>query len=172
MTAHTAASPRGFALLIVLWTMGLLALLIGGLAAEGRSDLGVAGNVRDGATAEAAADGGIQQAIFQLHLGVWPADGTAHQTVIGAAIVRVTIEDMSMRINPNLSSPPMLTALLEAIGADPAQALNLARAMLDWRTATPVSQAGGLKIDRYRRAGLPYAGVRSPAWMKSARCWV
>ncbi len=157
MTTRSTRGQRGFALLIVLWTLGLLSLLISGLAAAGRSDLGIAANNRGSAIAEAAADGGIQQAIFQLHQGGWPPDGSPHQVAIGPARVQVTIEDLNSRINPNLGAPPMLAALLGAVGADPAQALDLARAMVDWRTLSPVSQAGGLKLDRYRRAGLPYA---------------
>jgi len=54
----------GFALLIVLWALGLLALLVSSLAAAGRSDLSFAGNTRDSAIVEAAADGAVQQAMF------------------------------------------------------------------------------------------------------------
>ena len=68
------ARQPGFALLIVLWTLGLLSLLIAGLAATGRSVTSVAGNVRDSASVEAAADGAVRQAIFQLRTGAWPPD--------------------------------------------------------------------------------------------------
>ena len=162
MTAPRPTRQRGFALLIVLWTLGLLALLIAGLATAGRNDLGVAANTRGSAVAEAAADGAVQQAVFQLHLGTWLADGLARRVAVGRTTVQVTVDDLAGRINPNLSSPSMLAALLGAVGADPAQALLLARAMVDWRTATPMSLAGGLKLDRYRQAGLPYGPPGRP----------
>lgn len=162
MTAPRPTRQRGFALLIVLWTLGLLALLVAGLATAGRSDLGIAANRRGSAVAEAAADGAVQQAIFQLHLGAWPADGMEHRVAVGRTTVQVAIDDLSGRINPNLSSPSMLAALLGAVGIDPAQALQLGRAMVDWRTATPMSLAGGLKLDRYRQAGLLYGPPGRP----------
>jgi len=157
-----AEDQRGFALLVVLWTLGLLALLVAGLASARRSATGVAGNLRSSATAEAAADGGVQQAIFQLRRGAWQPDGLAHRVTIGRTMVEIAIEDQSGRINPNFSSPAMLAALLGAVGADPAQALDLSRAMVDWRTATTVSLAGGLKLDRYRVANLPYGPPSRP----------
>jgi len=157
-----APDQRGFALLIVLWTLGLLALLVAGLAASGRGAAEIASNLRGSATAEAAADGGVQQAVFQLQRGAWQPDGLAHRIDIGRAMVEIAIEDQSGRINPNFSSPAMLAALLAAVGADPAQARDLSRAMVDWRTATTVSLAGGLKRDRYRRANLPYGPPGRP----------
>jgi general secretion pathway protein K len=157
-----AAEQRGFALLIVLWTLGLLALLVAGLAAAGRSAMETAGNLRGNAAAEAAADGGVQLAIFELRRGTWRPDGLSHSVGIGRATVGVAIEDQSDRINPNFSSPALLAAILAAVGADPAEALDLSRAMVDWRTATTMSLAGGLKLDRYRRAGLPYGPPNRP----------
>lgn len=74
----------------------------------------------------------------------------------------MAIDDLAGRINPNLSAPSMLTALLGAVGTDPSQAQLLARAMVDWRTATPMSLAGGLKLDRYHQAGLPYGPPGRP----------
>jgi general secretion pathway protein K len=163
VSARSAAKDqRGFALLIALWTLGLLALLVTGLAATGRSATHIAGNLRDSSIAEAAADGGVQQAVFQLRSGTWQPDGSVHRAVIGQAVVEIDIEDENGRINPNFSSSAMLAALLGAVGADPAQARDLASAMVDWRTATTVSRAGGLKLDRYRQANLPYGPPSRP----------
>jgi general secretion pathway protein K len=157
-----ATGQRGFALLIVLWTLGLLALLVAGLAASGRSATQLAGNLRDSAAAEAAADGGVQQAIFQLRRGAWHPNGPVYRTAIGRAMIEIATEDENSRINPNYSSPAMLTALLEAVGADPARAIDLSRTMVDWRTATTMSLAGGLKLDRYRLLNLPYGPPSRP----------
>ena len=69
------SSPGGFALLIVLWSVVLLALLATGITAAGRSQTQLAGNVRRAAAAEAAADGGIYAAAF--HTTDAPARGLA-----------------------------------------------------------------------------------------------
>ncbi len=161
-TPQSLRSQRGFALLIVLWTLGLLSLLIAGLAATGRSATSVAGNVRDSAIVEAAADGAVRQAIFQLRLGAWPAAGQGHRVVVGQATVDVTMESQQGRINPNLGSPATLAALFGRVGVDPARAFSLAREITDWRSTSPVSVAGGLKVERYRRANLPYGPPGGP----------
>ena len=57
---------NGFVLLIVLWTLGLLALLGTRLTATARAQLRLAAATRDLAAAEAAADAGLRQAMFAL----------------------------------------------------------------------------------------------------------
>jgi general secretion pathway protein K len=161
MTAP-ARRDRGFALVIVLWALGLLALLASGLTAASRMEIGIARGIRGSAAAEAAADGAVQRAVFQLKHGMIGADGVPQRTSIGAAVVDVTIEDQNDRINPNFSPPPLLASLLSATGLKPAEALNLARRIIDWRTATEFSIDGGLKLDRYRQAGLPYGPPDRP----------
>ncbi len=156
--------PRdsGFALVIVLWSLGFLALLIAGLTASSRMESRVAAAVRDAASAEAAADGAVQRTIFEVCEQAWQADERTRRIPLGPAMVDVTIEDQGARINPNFSALPLLAALFGLIGVDPAHALDLARNIVDWRTATPFSIAGGQKVDRYRQAGLPYAPPNRP----------
>jgi general secretion pathway protein K len=72
------------------------------------------------------------------------------------------MEDQSDRINPNTSSTALMAALLDSFGIDPAYAMVLARRIFDWRTATVVSLDGGLKVDLYRQAGLPYGPADAP----------
>ena len=57
---------RGFALLIVLWTVALLALLATWITAAGRTEAQLAGNLRDAATADLVADGTAHEAVFYL----------------------------------------------------------------------------------------------------------
>ena len=54
---------RGFALLIVLWTMGLLALLVAQFTATGRGEVQMATNLRANAVTQAAADGAVYEAM-------------------------------------------------------------------------------------------------------------
>jgi general secretion pathway protein K len=155
-------SEQGFALVIVLWSLGLLALLMAGLLAAARTQISVSGAVRGEAVAEAAADGAVQRAIYQLRAATWAADAAPHRLTIGAAVVKVTIDDQSERINPNFSAPSLLASLLAEAGLTPARALDVGRRIVDWRTATPFSIEGGLKLDRYREAGLPYGPPGRP----------
>jgi len=143
-------------------SLGLLALVVAGLVAAARSGLGLAENVRGSAIAGAAADGSVQEAMFQLGCGAWQPNEPTHRVAIGQAIVEVHIEDQSERINPNLSPPALLASLLGAVGVEPGQAGNLSRLMVDWRTASTISLVGGLKLDRYRFAGVPYGPPNRP----------
>ena len=104
----TGSDPAaGFALLIVLWAMALLALLGSQLVAAARGgNIAVAHNLRIGAEAEAASYGAVQEAIFHLldrsgrH---WSADGTVHQVDIGTVHALVTITDDGSKLNLNLA---------------------------------------------------------------------
>lgn len=73
---------RGFALLIVLWAVVLLALLATRLMAAGRTELQLSANLRGAAEAEAAADGAVQEAMFHLlnPSDAWRADGADRPT--------------------------------------------------------------------------------------------
>jgi general secretion pathway protein K len=160
--ANGAGGQRGFALILVLWSIGLMSLIIAGLSADGRTQARLAADARASAMAEAAAQGAVQHAIFMLSTGTWAADNLPRRIRIGTADVVVTIEDQNQRINPNLSPPPLLAAILGVAGLDPGSAMMLARRIMDWRTGTVMSIAGGLKIDLYRQAGLRYGPPNRP----------
>jgi general secretion pathway protein K len=153
------ASPRarGFALLIVLWTLGLLALLGTRLTATARVQLRLATEARDQAVAQAAADGGIRQAMFVAAAGGQVGSpGRPLRIRVGAAVVDIVGDSESGKINPNTVSRDVLRGLMVALGVDQPHANRLAGEIADWRVTNPVSVLGGQKIDQYRDRGLPY----------------
>ena len=93
----------GFALLVVLWTLVLIAFIVAHLTASGRTEMRIAGNLVNNAAAEAAADGAIAAAIFnQLEANPdqrWPLTREAHELIIGNSRVKVQLEDEAGRIN-------------------------------------------------------------------------
>lgn len=156
MTGRPHTHPRGFALLIVLWSVVLLALLATGITAAGRSDLQLAGNVRRAAAAEAAADGGIAAAVFHASdtpARAWLADGRAHILPFGPYTLTVRIADESRKVNPNFAPTALLAAVIVASGGDATQAAAVAQSIADWHApgATEALAAA------YRAAGLPAA---------------
>ena len=162
----TGSDPAaGFALLIMLWVMALLALLGSQLVAAARGNIAVAHNLRIGAEAEAASYGAVQEAIFHLldrsgrH---WSADGTVHQVDIGTVHALVTITDDGSKLNLNLASPRLLQALLLECGADSSTAISLAAAIVDWRTPGSQARARGAKAPQYAAAGRNYAPPGAP----------
>ena len=76
----TARRSRGFALLIVLWTVTLLALLGSHITGAARRAASISTLLHDAAQAEALADGLVNEAIFHLldpSPRGWKADGVA-----------------------------------------------------------------------------------------------
>ena len=158
-----AAKQRGFALLIVLWSMALLAVLLTQVTATGRSEAQLTGNLRRAAMLRAAADGAVHEAIFHLTdpspATRWPADGAARRLApgMGAAAIEVRIDDEAGKVNPNVVPAEFLEALLRAAGATSDTAAKIARAMDEWRQPSGEDKANGLKAQHYRQAGLSYA---------------
>jgi general secretion pathway protein K len=133
----------GFALLIVLWTLVLIAFIVARLTASGRTEIRIAGNLVADAVTEAAGDGAIFTAIFnQLDPSPdqrWPLNGQAHELMIGSTRVLVQLEDEAGRVNPSIASPELLEALLRTTGSDPESARRLAVAIGQWVGSTPVT---------------------------------
>jgi general secretion pathway protein K len=156
---------RGFALLIVLWTLSLLALLGTQLVATSRQHIQLAHNLIDAAALEAAANGAVQQAIFGVldssprH---WRPDGSIHVVRLGGAIVAVRAEDEADKVNPNIAAPKLLQALLFQVGADPQTAAAVAASIVEWRLASGSAAKQGMIAARYAAAGRDYAPSGAP----------
>jgi general secretion pathway protein K len=156
----------GFALLIVLWTLVLIAFLVLHLTASGRTEIRIATNLEANAIVTAAADGAISAAIFNLSApqpeARWPINGPSHQLTIGDCRVVVRLENEAARINPNLASPALIEALLRAVGSDPASARSVAEAIADWVGSSPTPKTADALAAQYRAAGLDYAPPGAP----------
>ena len=160
---------RGFALLIVLWTVALLALLGTHITAAARQAAALSLLLHGAARAEALADGLVQEAVFRLldpSPHGWTADGVARQVRLGGGAGEVVVLDHAGRVNPSLASPQLLAALLRRDGVEEGRAARLAAAIVDWHTIEDTPSPGGAKLPQYRAAGLPYGppneAFRSP----------
>lgn len=156
---------RGFALLIVLWTIGFLALLGTQIVAAGRSDTQLADNLKQEAVLEAAADGAIANVLFRMQAAGergWQADGAIRELRVGTVAVLLRIDNESDRINLNTASATLLRALIIEVGGAPALANRLAAAILDWRTSGANPRQGGAKAAAYQAAGRPFGPPGSP----------
>ena len=156
----------GFALLIVLWTLVLIAFVVLHLTASGRTEIRIADNLVANAVAAAAADGAISEAIFNLSdprpEQRWPIDGPPRTVTIGDCRVAVRLEDEASRINPNLASPALMEALLRVLGSDPDAARRIAAAIADWVGSSPTAKTADALQAEYRAAGLDYGPPGAP----------
>ena len=144
----------------------LIAFVIAQVTASGRTEIRIAGNLVADAAAEAADDGGIFAAIYNLAdpnpAQRWPLDGIAHEFAIGNSRVIVRLEDEAGRINPNSASPALFAALLRVIGSDPESAQRLADAISEWVGSAPVARPQDMILAEYRAAGLDYGPPGAP----------
>jgi general secretion pathway protein K len=151
------AGEGGFALLIVLWTLVLIALVVSHLAASARTEARIAANLRSNAMAEAEADGAVYEAVFHLidqsdrH---WEADGAEHHIDHSGQSVSIRIVPLDGRINPNLATTIWISALLRETGTEPSRADAVAQAIVDWRTPADDQHPIEARSVAYRAAGM------------------
>ncbi|HTB42413.1 MAG TPA: hypothetical protein VK741_02215 [Acetobacteraceae bacterium] len=156
---------RGFALLIVLLAMGFLALLGTQLVAEGRADTWLAGNEKQAAVLQEAADGAVAQVMFAIEAAHDPRfqiDGPPQVVRIGPTAVLVQVQNEADRVNLNTASLALLRSLIIDVGTPPMIADHLAAAILDWRTAGSEPRPNGAKAAQYSAAGLDYGPPGAP----------
>ncbi len=157
---------RGFALIIVLWTLVLIAFVTVQVVASGRVETRIAGNLASNAVTAAAADGAVYQAAFNQFDPQpdrrWPLDGEPHELALGDCRVIVRLTDETALINPNVAAPQLVEALLRITGTDAEQARRLAVAIGEWAGATGDPQSEASLLAEYRAAGLDYAPPGEP----------
>jgi general secretion pathway protein K len=158
--------PRGFALVIVLWTMVLLAFVMTHMVTAGRTEARIAANFVANADAETQADGAVVETVFRLidaSDSHWDVGGGPYALRMHNAKAVVTIRSESGKVNPNTASQQMLAALMSAVGAPQSQAAMVSAAMLDWRQSDDNDQKGpARKMAQYRAARLDYAPPGAP----------
>ncbi len=152
------AREQGFALLIVLWSLVLLAFLMTQILAAGRDTLDLAANLRAAAQMGAAEDGAIDVAMFHVSdtgAGRWAA-GETQIVVLGGIRMTVDIQSLNGLVNPNLAALPLLASLFQNAGVAAGDAGRLAAAILAWRTPANGAGPGAAALAPYRAAGLAY----------------
>src|SRR3954447_6159630 len=162
----SARGQRGFALLIVLWMLVLIAFMTAHVTATGRTEIRIAANLAANAAAQAAADGGVYQAIFNLAdprpEGRWALDRAPHDVDIGGSRVTLRLEDEDARVNPSYASVALLEALLRVVGADPGAAASLAQRIAEWVGSASTGRQPATVLAEYQAAGLDYGPPGSP----------
>jgi len=144
----------------------LIGFIVAHLTASGRTEIRIAGNLVANSASQAAADGAVFEAIFNLSDPQperrWPADGTPRQVVVGSSRVILRVEDEASWINPSTASPVLLEALLRVIGSDPDNARRIATAISEWVGSATVPRPQEALVADYRAAGLDYSPPSAP----------
>jgi len=139
-----AKGERGFALLLVIWVLAILAVLAVGFAAGTRSESRLARNLLEAARARALAEAGVARAGAGLFENdpqrQWRADSAEHAMSFEAGLVRVRIDDENGKVDINLAPPELLSNLCLELGIDPDVCTGLIDGVMHRRrVATPAS---------------------------------
>jgi general secretion pathway protein K len=156
--ASEAGAPgeQGYALLIVLWTMVMLALLSAQVVGGARAELQDAAATRETAQLEGAADAAIWETIWHMidGSGDYWAPGAASYTLKEAAgPVEVEIEDDRGKLDLNQMPAAMFSGLFSVLGADDVTARALGTAIVDWRTQNSPGDQDDNVSPEYRMDG-------------------
>lgn len=159
---------RGVALLVVMWLLVLLAALVGLFALNAHSEAMQASALRQRADLDFAAEGGVEAMAARL-LAVDSRrrpipDGREQAFTLERGIeVTVSVVDESGKIDLNVADAMILQRLFVQVGEPEPDAQRLAGAIIDWRDADAlVNAGGGAEARDYRSAKRPYGPTNRP----------
>jgi general secretion pathway protein K len=156
------AGQRGFALIIVLWSLVLLTLIATQLTAGGRAEARLASNLRGAAIAAADADGLIYEAAASILMNAstpWPPDPAPRTERLSGARAVITVGTDDGKFDLNSVPADTLAQLLGKLGIDGQQAQQLALDIALWRF--PSAQTNE-RQRAYMQAGKPYGPPGAP----------
>ena len=134
-------NDQGFALLVVIWAIGLIALITLVMITTSRSRLQASANLIGNAKAENYAEAGVGLARIALtrtlagsNIESTPAVGARPLLCAFSsdAVSAISIEDEAGKVNLNLASAAMLSALFRGFGASDAEAARLGRNVVEF----------------------------------------
>jgi general secretion pathway protein K len=156
----------GFALIMVLWFLVLIAALATYLMANARSGTAIARNIRAAAAAEALADGAVAQAVFHqvtnFRSDRWKLDGEPHLIALSDGEATIRLYDEKQKINPNHASDVLMGGLFEAAGVERPLARRLGAEIADWVGPETEPRHLGAEMQQYVDAGRSYGPPNGP----------
>ncbi|MGD0721377.1 MAG: type II secretion system protein GspK [Roseiarcus sp.] len=162
--ARSLRAQRGFALALVVWGLGVIALLTLAYAYEARLRTQATGNIVGGAQAEALAEAGVNIAILDGLDAPMPHSGSTRRFPIDGrpvfcgmpqgAVAAILVEDEGGKVDINSAPKGLLRAMIAGFGVDEEQSERLASAIVSFRSAP----TNDLETDAraYRVDGRPY----------------
>jgi general secretion pathway protein K len=170
---RTARRERGFVLLVVLSTLGLLALVAASFTQIARTHIKVAAVGSESARAEAAADAGVNLAILELVAGResepqqrrFPLRGTPVSCRYSSndAALTIAVQDEAGKVDLNIASDELLRALVLGAGVEAGEAA--VDAILDFKDTDDDRRPSGAERPEYKAAGRPQGPKNAPFYV-------
>jgi len=151
---------QGFALVLVLWVLSLLAIMAGSFALSMRRESAIIEGVKHSAETQGIAESGL--AIAELMMldpdahSRWRTDGSIYQIDFPNASVRVRLISETGKIDVNTANQKLLTGLMTHAPVEQDQQLKVLGAIMDWRDADEEVREQGAEKAEYKRAKLSY----------------
>lgn len=158
---------QGIALVLVLWATTLLTVIAASFVYSMRTDTLLGQNLAGIARAEAAADAGVQRAIYEAFrpptdMQRWRGDGLPHQWEFGDAWLTITMLDVTGKIDINTATDDLLKGLLKSVGLTEEQSTILVDAIVDWRDEDELPRPKGAEAPQYQAANMKNRPSNSP----------
>ncbi len=158
-----AVRQKGIALILVLWVLTLLTVMAVGMTAAQRTETALSENHIAAARFRAVSDAAIAftALVFAIPppettdevIPVWLPNGAAMPWRFGEVDLRIRVFNEASRIDLNVATPELLSALLVALGLEEEPAASLASAIVDWRDENDASLLNGAEDADYLEAG-------------------
>ncbi|MEN5143619.1 type II secretion system minor pseudopilin GspK [Pseudomonas juntendi] len=147
---------RGAALLLALWVIGLLSVLLGGLAVAVHLQQRQALWQSRQAQAALAAQAGLELAVVNLlsrDTQRWQPDGQLHVEHFAGSTLRIRVTSERGKLDLNAAPPAPIERLLRASGASAEQAKTITHALRTRRNEVPLRM-----LEEFRQLpGMSYA---------------
>jgi general secretion pathway protein K len=166
------SGKEGFALILVIWGLGLIALIALTVITAGRYRVLATANLIENAKAEALAEAGINLFRLEFHAAFTSGSlstlrfATNGETLLCAmpqgALAALALEDEGGKADLNSASPQLISALLRGFGASSEEADRVAKAIAEFSRPEADAVIEELAFRAYEADGRPYGPKKSP----------
>lgn len=147
-------SEKGAAVILVIWAVGIMAVVATIMAREAHLGAASAYDARSDLTATVLAEGGLRVAVDLWETGHPDfRKGESITCRLGDDVLRLEVRPTSALIDLNTAPEGVLSGLFEALGESEQQADRAAAAIADYRDADDTPRPGGAERIVYEREG-------------------
>ena len=166
MIRQNSFPQSGFALVILIWILGLLSLMAASFTQTIRREISISNGLKTNASALAIAETWVMISGFMLTnpdpQQRWAGNGTLYQANINSAEVRIRVFSEAGKVDINTAKDDLLHAVINYAVKDLRQQNALFDAIVDWRDADEESHPFGAEASQYAKMGLSYKPSNQP----------
>ena len=169
---HHCSGESGFALVLVIWGLGLISLIALTVITAGRYRILAAANLIENAKAEALAEAGVN--LLRLELRAAYSSGSPNTlrfatngdpllcTMPQGALAALAVEDEGGKADLNTASPKLMAALLRGFGAGSEEADHVAAAIAEFSRPAANVVLDDVAFRAYAADGRAYGPKKGP----------